>query len=130
MQFFILAVMGIWLIVEGIIAALFVYPPAFWVVVRILRILLGGALLLEARRVRLTYHYNEKEDRRRWKLRQGYIDLLTIVGLWSAVDGIGTGFLGYVYPIITWQVIRIVRIAIGAALVLGGLYFTPKLRTA
>jgi len=127
MHFVVLLAIGVWLIAEGASAALFVYPPPFWIVVRVVRILLGAVILLEARRVRVKYHFDEKE-RKFWRLKQGYIDLLTLVGVWTAVDGIGTGFLGYVYPIVTWQVVRLMRTVAGAALILGGRYFTSKLQ--
>lgn len=109
-------------------AILYVYPPPFWVLIRIVRILIGGGILLEARRVRVKYHFDEKEKKGLWKLKQGYIDLLTLVGVWTAVDGIGTGFLGYVYPIVTWQIVRLMRIVVGASLIIGGHYFISKLQ--
>ena len=128
MYFLVLAAVGIWLITEGALAMFYVYPPAFWVIVRVVRILLGAAILLEARRIRVKYHVDEKERKEYWKLKQGYIDLLTLVGVWTAVDGIGTGFLGYVYPIITWQIVRLMRIVVGVALILGSRYFISKLQ--
>jgi len=126
--FFVLAIVGAWLVVEGALAALYVYPPSFWIVVRVVRILLGAALLLEARRIRVKFHVDWTERKEDWKLKQGYIDLLTIVGVWTAVDGIGTGFLGYVYPILTWQIVRLIRAALGVALIVAGHYFVSKLR--
>jgi len=128
MYFLVLALVGAWLIAEGTLAIFYVYPPSFWIVVRVVRILLGAAILLEARRVRVKYHFDEKERKQLWKLRQGYLDLLTLVGVWTAVDGIGTGFLGYVYPIVTWQIVRLMRIVAGASLIIGGRYFTSKLQ--
>lgn len=128
MYFLVLLAVGAWLVAEGALAMFYVYPPPFWVVVRVVRILLGAAILLEARRIRVKYHFDEKERKEDWKLRQGYIDLLTIAGVWTAVDGIGTGFLGYVYPIVTWQLVRLMRIVIGAGLILGGRYFLSKLQ--
>ena len=128
MYFFVLAIVGAWLVVEGALAALYVYPPSFWIVVRVVRILLGAALLLEARRIRVKFHVDWTERKEDWKLKQGYIDLLTIVGVWTAVDGIGTGFLGYVYPILTWQIVRLIRAALGVALIVAGHYFVSKLR--
>lgn len=128
MHFLVLLAIGVWLIAEGALAVLFVYPPSFWIVVRVVRILLGAVILLEARRARVKYHFDEKERKEFWKLKQGYIDLLTLVGVWTAVDGIGTGFLGYVYPIVTWQVVRLMRMVAGASLIIGGRYFTSKLQ--
>jgi len=128
MYFLIITLVGAWLIAEGALATFYVYPPPFWIVVRVARILLGAAILLEARRIRVKYHVDEKERREFWKLKQGYIDLLTLVGVWTAVDGIGTGFLGYVYPIVTWQIVRLMRIVVGASLIVGGRYFTSKLQ--
>jgi len=128
MYFLVLALVGAWLIAEGALAMFYVYPPAFWVIVRVTRIFLGGAILLEARRIRVRYHVDEKEREIYWRLKQGYIDLLTLVGVWTAVDGIGTGFLGYVYPIVTWQVVRLMRIVAGAGLIIGGRHFTLKLQ--
>jgi len=128
MHFLVLLAIGVWLIAEGALAVLFVYPPPFWIVVRVVRILLGAVILLEARRARVKYHFDEKERKEFWKLKQGYIDLLTLVGVWTAVDGIGTGFLGYVYPIVTWQVVRLMRMVAGASLIIGGRYFTSKLQ--
>jgi len=127
MYFLALAAVGIWLIVEGTLAMIYAYPPPFWIIVRVMRILLGGGLLVEARRIRVRYHVDEekKED---WKLKQGYIDLLTLAGVWTAVEGIGTGFLGYVYPIFWWQIVRLIRIVVGASLIVGGRYFISKLR--
>jgi hypothetical protein len=128
MYFLLLALVGTWLMAEGAMAILYVYPPPFWVLIRIVRILIGGGILLEARRVRVKYHFDEKEKKGLWKLKQGYIDLLTLVGVWTAVDGIGTGFLGYVYPIVTWQIVRLMRIVVGASLIIGGHYFISKLQ--
>jgi len=128
MYFLVLALVGAWLIAEGALAIFYVYPPAFWVVVRVIRILLGGAILLEARRMRLKHLVDEKKTEEHQRLENSYIDLLTIVGMWTILEGIGTGLLGWVYPIITWQLIRLVRIVMGAALILGGRYFTSKLR--
>ena len=128
MYFLVLLAVGAWLAAEGALAMFYVYPPPFWVVVRVVRILLGAAILLEARRMRVKYHFDEKERKEDWKLRQGYIDLLTIAGVWTAVDGIGTGFIGYVYPIVTWQIVRFMRIVVGASLIFGGRYFTSKLQ--
>ena len=127
MYFLILAVVGAWLITEGALAMFYVYPPTFWVIVRILRILIGAAILLEARRIR-KHPADEKEVKEQSKLRHDYIDLLTVVGMWTILEGIGTGLLGWVYPIVTWQVIRLIRIVVGASLILGGRYFTSKLR--
>jgi len=128
MYFLILAVVGAWLITEGALAMFYVYPPTFWVIVRVVRIFLGASVLLEARRIRVKYRVDQKDRKELMKLRQGYIDLLTVVGVWTAVDGIGTGFLGYVYPIVTWQIVRLMRIVIGVALILGGRYFISKLQ--
>ena len=128
MYFIVLLAVGAWLAAEGALAMFYVYPPPFWVVVRVVRILLGAAILLEARRIRVKYHFDEKEKKEDWKLRQGYIDLLTIAGVWTAVDGIGTGFLGYVYPMVTWQIVRFMRTVVGASLIFGGRYFTSKLQ--
>lgn len=128
MYFLVLVAVGTWLIAEGALAMFYVYPPAFWAIVRVVRILLGAAILLEARRIRVKYHFDEKQSREQWKLRQGHLDLLTIVGVWTAVDGIGTGFVGYVYPIVTWQIVRFMRIVVGASLIFGGRYFTSKLQ--
>lgn len=83
---------------------------------------------MEARRIRVRYHVDEKERKEDWKLKQGYIDLLTLAGVWTGVDGIGTGFLGYVYPIFWWQIVRLIRIVVGASLIVGGRYFISKLR--
>jgi len=128
MYFLVLVLVGAWLIAEGALAIFYVYPPAFWVVVRVIRILLGGAILLEARRMRLKHPIDEKRTEECRKLRNSYIDLLTIVGMWTILEGIGTGLLGWVYPIVTWQLIRLVRVVMGAALILGGRYFTSKLQ--
>jgi len=128
MYFLVLVLVGVWLIAEGALAILYVYPPPFWIVVRLVRILLGAAILLETRRIRLKYPFDEKKTTKYWKLKNSYIDLLTIVGMWTVLEGIGTGLLGWVYPIVTWQLIRLVRIGMGAALVLGGRYFTSKLQ--
>ena len=128
MYFLVLALVGAWLIAEGALAIFYVYPPAFWVVVRVIRILLGGAILLEARRMRLKHPVDEKKTEEYRRLKNSYIDLLTIVGMWTVLEGIGTGLLGWVYPIVTWQLIRLVRIVMGAALMLGGRYFTSKLQ--
>jgi len=128
MYFLVLALVGAWLIAEGALAIFYVYPPAFWVVVRVIRILLGVAILLEARRMRLKHAVDEKETEEYRRLKNRYIDLLTLVGMWSVLEGIGTGLLGWVYPIVTWQLIRLVRIVMGSALMLGGRYFTSKLQ--
>ena len=128
MYFLVLALVGAWLIAEGALAIFYVYPPAFWVVVRVIRILLGAAILLEARRMRLKHPIDEKRTEEYRKLKNSYIDLLTIVGMWTILEGIGTGLLGWVYPIVTWQLIRLVRVVMGAALILGGRYFTSKLQ--
>jgi len=128
MYFLVLALVGAWLIAEGALAIFYVYPPAFWVVVRVIRILLGGAILLEARRIRLKHSIDEKETEEYRRSKNNYIDLLTIVGMWTVLEGIGTGLLGWVYPIVTWQLIRLVRIVMGAALIFGGRYFTSKLQ--
>lgn len=122
-----LASIGIWLIVEGVMAMFYVYPPPFWAIVRVLRIILGAVILLEARRIRVRYRIDEKERTERWKMKQTYIDLLTLVGVWTTVDGIGTGFLGYVYPVLPWQIVRLIRIVAGASLILGGQYFIRRL---
>jgi hypothetical protein len=126
--FLILAAVGAWLMMEGALATLYVYPPSFWVVVRVARIFIGAALLLEARRIRVKFHADWTERKGGWKLMQGYIDLLTVVGVWAAVDGVGTGFLGYVYPILMWQIIRLTRAVLGAVLIVAGRYFVSKLR--
>jgi len=128
MYFLVLVLVGAWLIAEGALAIFYVYPPAFWVVVRVIRILLGGAILLEARRMRLKHPIDEKRTEEYRKLKNSYIDLLTIVGMWTILEGIGTGLLGWVYPIVTWQLIRLMRVVMGAALILGGRYFTSKLQ--
>jgi len=128
MHFLILLAIGVWLIAEGALAVLYVHPPPSWIVVRVVRILLGAAILLEARRARVKYQFDEKEKKGFWKLKQGYIDLLTLVGVWTAVDGIGTGFLGYVYPIVAWQIVRLMRMVAGASLIIGGRYFTSRLQ--
>jgi len=94
----------------------------------VIRILLGGAILLEARGMRLKHPIDEKRTEEYRKLKNSYIDLLTIVGMWTILEGIGTGLLGWVYPIVTWQLIRLVRVVMGAALILGGRYFTSKLQ--
>jgi len=127
MYFVFLVAAGIWLAVEGLLAILFVYPPPFWTIVRVARIMLGGVFLLEARRIRLRYRVNTAQKGEAWKLKQTYIDFLTFVGVWTAVDGIGTGFLGYVYPIVTWQIVRFARIMIGGSLIVGGRYFAARL---
>lgn len=127
MYYLFLAVLGVWLTIEGLCAILYVYPPPFWAIVRIVRVLIGVVLLLEARRIRLKYRVDTAQKGEGWKLKQTYIDFLSLVGVWMAVDGIGTGFLGYVYPVVTWQIVRVARIIFGIALVVAGRHFVTRL---
>jgi len=129
-----LVIVGFWLMTDGAVALLYVNPPPFWATVRVTRILLGIALLIEARRIRVKYFVGRKDlDPKGYvdplrKVKQGYADLLALAGVCAAVDGIGTGVLGYVYPVLWWQLLRFVRVVIGASLVLGGHYFVSRLR--
>ncbi|MEM2926503.1 MAG: hypothetical protein QW220_02785 [Candidatus Bathyarchaeia archaeon] len=109
-----------WIIADGLLAFILVYPPTeIWSFVRFARILLGVILLLEARRVRTKFIIGGRDLEGLKKYGNAYVDLLDFIGVWILVDGIGTGFMGYVYPILIWQFIRLIRVFLGFGLALG-----------
>lgn len=110
---------SIWIMADGLSAMLLVYPPNVWFIIRLIRILIGAILLLEARHVRTRLLIRGLLKDRTQKRALAYMDLLDFVGIWLIVDGIGTGLLNYVYPILMWQLLRLARIIIGAGLGFG-----------
>jgi len=109
-----------WIMAEGLLALFLVYPPTdVWIIVRFIRIFLGALLLLEARRIRTILLSDRRSPEIVQKYASAYMDLLDFIGVWLIVDGIGTGFLGYIYPILIWQIIRLMRFILGLGLALG-----------
>jgi hypothetical protein len=112
-----------WIAIDGALALLLVYPPSnIWIIVRLFRILIGIILLLEARRIRVKFYTGRGAMGYSMKRVTAYIDLLSFIGIWLTVDGAGTGLLNYIYPIILWQLIRLLRVVLGVSLALGAEY--------
>lgn len=121
-------VTSLWIMVDGISAILLVYPPVdVWLIMRLTRVLIGGILILEAHRVRAKLILVEKDLEKTLKHASAYIDLLSLVGVLLVVDGVGTGLLNYVYPILLWQLIRLARVGLGISLALGAYFLWLKM---
>ncbi|MEM2739467.1 MAG: hypothetical protein QXQ29_01520 [Candidatus Bathyarchaeia archaeon] len=110
--------LGVWIVADGIIAMILLYPPIhIWLIIRFVRVAIGFAILLEAQRVRINLLAHLKSSSRPYRYIRVYISLLSFIGVWLLIDGLTTGLLGYTHPVLVWQSIRIVRSVTGLCLI-------------
>ncbi|MBS7641924.1 MAG: hypothetical protein QW374_00950 [Candidatus Bathyarchaeia archaeon] len=115
-----LSILGLWIVADGIIAIVLVYPyQHYWLVIRFIRVVVGFIILVETQRIRVKLlTYTVKNLDKLYRCARIYTIVLDSIGIWLIADGLSTGLLGYTHPILVWQFIRTVRVIMGLCLVL------------